>query len=168
MKKMKKIALIVSILLNLVLITYRYLETRHLANVYSNLSFALQGDLVQLATAIEEQNNNNWPSANRVLEKIEDVNESIGYLMVTGKDTGIITKSQEDDLWKLSNFFVKYATSSDFSNPTLGSDRREKLKDLGDALQSVGWGPGAGYGGDWDSFSAKVGALINERQPAEG
>lgn len=161
---MKKIAIIVSILLNLVLITYGYLESRHLANVYSNLSFGLQGDLVQLATAIEEQNNNNWQSADRVFEKIEDVNESIGYLMVTGKNTGIITKSQEDDLWKLSNLFLKYATSSDFSNPTMDSDRMKELKDLGETLQSVGWGKGAGYGGDWDSFSAKVSVLINQRQ----
>lgn len=161
-EKIKKIIFIISILFNIVLITYVYLKANHLTNVYSNLSFGVQGNLVQLESAIEYQNSNNWKSTDVVIEKIEDVKESIDYLLITGKDAGVITKSQEDDLRKLSGFFLKYPTYTGFPNTKLDSNNINELKDLGMNLKSAGWETNLGYSGDWDSFSMKISALIKK------
>ncbi|MFC3801151.1 hypothetical protein [Cohnella sp. GCM10012308] len=156
----KKIIFICSILLNLVLITYLYLKSNHLTNVYSNLSSGLQGDLVQLENAIELQNNANWKEPDKVIEKIEDVNESIIYLLQTGKDTGLINKTQEEDLRRLSIYFLRYPAYPNSSSTELKSDIIKRLMTLGADLKAAGWEMNSGYGGDWDSFSRKVRLLV--------
>ncbi|MFD2333611.1 hypothetical protein ACFSR7_30495 [Cohnella sp. GCM10020058] len=156
----KKLIIICSILLNLILITYLYLKANLLTNVYSNLSFSLQNDLVQLENAIELQNNVDWKETDKVIEKIEDVNESITYLLATGKNTGLVTKSQEEDMHKLSTYFLKYYTYQDSSNTELNGDAINQLMTLGEDLKAAGWKMNTGYSGDWDSFSKKISALI--------
>ncbi|MGO4106350.1 hypothetical protein [Paenibacillus sp. YAF4_2] len=156
----KNLIIIISILLNLALTTYVYLKVNHLTDVYSNLSIGLQSDLVQLESAIEYQNENNWKEADNIIEKIEDVKESINYLLVTGKDTGLITKTQESDLWKLSSYFLNYPTYTGSSNIKLDSNNINELKELGDDLKSAGWEMNKGYSGDWESLSMKISTLI--------
>ena len=158
--KLKASVIIFSILLNIVLITYIYLKVNHLTNAYSNLSFGLQGDLVQLESAIDYQIKNNWKEENTVIEKIEDISESINYLMVTGKDSGLITKSQENDLWKLYRYFSNYPTYTGFPNTKLDNNKINELKELREDLRSAGWGMNLGYSSDWKSFSMKINALI--------
>jgi len=160
MKHLKKI-IILSILINLIIVTYIVLKTNHLKSSYSNLSFELQNDLVQLESSIDYQIKNNWKEENTVIEKIEDVRESINYLMVTGKDLRIMSKSQESDLWKLYNFLSKFPTYSGYPNTKLDLNKINELILLGDNLQSAGWGMNIGYSSDWKSFSIKINTLIN-------
>jgi hypothetical protein len=160
--KFKNSIIIFSIILNIVLITYVLLKINHLNNAYSNLSFALQGDLVQLESAINYQIKNNWKDENTVIEKIEDINESINNLMVTGKDSGIITKTQENDLWKLFSFFSNYPTYTGFPNTKLDKNKINKLVELKEDLRPAGWGMNLGYNSDWESFSKKINTLIKE------
>jgi len=158
--KTKKIIIVLSVLLNIVLITYLFLKENHLTSVYSNLSFGLQGDLVQLESAIDYQIKNNWSEENTVLEKIEDIQESINYLMVTGKDSGIISRKQEEDLWKLHRYFSKFPTYSGFPNTNLDNKSINDLIMLKDDLRAAGWGMNLGYSSDWNSFSEKINNLI--------
>jgi hypothetical protein len=149
-----------SVLVNIVLFTYVYLKGNQINNAYFNLSFGLQGDLVQLESTLDYQIKNNWKDENTVLEKIEDIREGINYLMITGKDSGIISKNQEDDLWKLYRYFSKYPTYTGFPNTELKINQIEELTELRDDLRSAGWGMNLGYHGDWTSFSKKLNALI--------
>ncbi|QMV40063.1 hypothetical protein [Cohnella cholangitidis] len=160
MKHIKKI-IIPSILINLIMVTYIVMKTNHLKSSYSNLSFELQNDLVQLESSIDYQIKNNWNEENTVIEKIEDVRESINYLMVTGKDLGIMSKSQENDLWKLNNIFSKFPTYSGFPNSKLDQNNINELILLGNNLKSAGWGMNIGYSSDWKSFTTKINALNN-------
>lgn len=160
MKKIKKILVICSVLLNIVLVTYGALKINHISGVYSNLSFGLQSDLVQLETNIDYQIKNNWREEDTVIEKVEDIRESIHYLMITGKDLGIITKAQEKDLWKLIRYFSNYPTYSGYPNTKLDDTTKNSLIELKADLRSSGWGMNLGYGGDWNSFSKKLNTLI--------
>ncbi|MGG4482320.1 hypothetical protein [Paenibacillus illinoisensis] len=159
--KTKNIIIGVSIVINCVLITYVFWKESHLREIYSGLSFGLQGDLVQLESTITYQMNNKWNDENTVLEKIEDVTEGIHQLMVTGKNTGMITNSQENDLWTLYKYFAKFPTFTGFPNTKLDKDGINELTQLGDDLRSAGWGTNVGYSGDWESFSMKVKDLTN-------
>ncbi|MCM3206257.1 hypothetical protein [Paenibacillus illinoisensis] len=159
--KTKNIIIGVSIVINCVLITYVFWKESHLREIYSGLSFGLQGDLVQLESTITYQMNNKWNDENTVLEKIEDVTEGIHQLMVTGKNTGMITNSQENDLWTLYKYFAKFPTFTGFPNTKLDKDGINELTQLGDDLRSAGWGTNVGYSGDWESFSIKVKDLTN-------
>lgn len=158
--KSRNIIIIISVLVNVVLFTYVYLKVNHLKNAYSNISFGLQGDLVQLENAIDYEIKNNWKEENTVIEKIEDIREGINYLMVTGKDSGIITKTQENDLWKLYRYFLNYPTYTGFPNTKLDNNKIKELIELRDDLRSAGWGMNLGYHSDWNSFSMKINALI--------
>ncbi|WP_143069338.1 hypothetical protein [Paenibacillus sp. OV219] len=158
--KYKKGIIIVSVLVNIILFTYVYLNVKHIKDAYSHLSFGLQGDLVQLESTIDYQIKNNWQEANMVLEKIEDIREDINYLMVTGKDSGLMSKSQENDLWNLYRYFSKYPTYTGYPNTNLNNNQKEELTKLKDDLRAVGWGMNLGYHGDWDSFSMRIDALI--------
>lgn len=160
MKHLKKI-IIFSILINLIMVSYIFLKTNHLKSSYSNLSFELQNDLVQLESSIDYQIKNNWQEESTVIEKIEDVIESINYLMVTGNDLGIMSKSQENDLWELNNLLSKFPTYSGFPNSKLDQSNINELILLGENLKSAGWGMNIGYSSDWKSFSKKINALIN-------
>ena len=120
--KTKNIIIVVSIVINCVLIMYVFWKESHLREIYSGLSSGLQGDLVQLEITITYQMNNKWNDENTVLEKIEDVTEGIHQLMVTGKNTGMITKSQENDLWTLYKYFANFPTFTGFPNTKLDKD----------------------------------------------
>ncbi|NUU77623.1 hypothetical protein [Paenibacillus xylanilyticus] len=159
--KTKNIMIVISILFNVVLFTYIYWRESHLKEMYSNLSFGLQGDLVQLESTIEYQNNNKWNDENVVLEKIEDVREGIHQLMVTGINVGMITKSQENDLWTLYRYFANFPTYTGFPNTKLENNDINKLIRLRDDLRSAGWGTNLGYSSDWASFSMKIEDLTN-------
>lgn len=159
--KTKNIIIAVSIVINCVLIMYVFWKESHLREIYSGLSFGLQGDLVQLESTITYQMNNKWNDENTVLEKIEDVTEGIHQLMVTGKNTGMITNSQENDLWTMYKYFAKFPTYTGFPNTKLDNDGINELIRLGDDLRSAGWGTNVGYSGDWESFSMKVKGLTN-------
>lgn len=159
--KTKNIIIVVSIVINCFLITYVFWKESHLREIYSGLSFGLQGDLVQLENTITYQMNNKWHDENTVLEKIEDVTEGINQLMVTGKNAGIITKSQENDLWTLYRYFANFPTFTGFPNTTLDNGEINMLIQLGDDLRSAGWGANVGYSSDWESFSMKVKDLTN-------
>ncbi|MFC5405768.1 hypothetical protein [Cohnella soli] len=160
--KMKrfKIIFLLSIMINVIMVTYFVLKTNHLKSSYSNLCFELQNELVQLGSSIDYQIKNNWKEENTVIEKIEDVRESINYLMITGNDMGIMSKSQENDLWKLHNFISKFPIYSGFPNTKLDQNSINELIHLGEKLKSVGWGMNIGYSSDWNSFSTKVNTLI--------
>ncbi|GAB1156245.1 hypothetical protein YWY31_22700 [Paenibacillus illinoisensis] len=138
--KTKNIIIGVSIVINCALITYVFWKESHLREIYSGLSFGLQGDLVQLESTITYQMNNKWNDENTVLEKIEDVTEGIHQLMITGKNTGMITNSQENDLWTLYKYFAKFPTFTGFPNTKLDKDGINELTQLGDDLRSAGWG----------------------------
>ncbi|WP_416294525.1 hypothetical protein ACM7Q1_27030 [Paenibacillus illinoisensis] len=159
--KTKNIIIGVSIVINCVLITYVFWKESHLREIYSGLSFGLQGDLVQLESTITYQMNNKWNDENTVLEKIEDVTEGIHQLMVTGKNTGMITNSQENDLWTLYEYFANFPKFTGFPNTKLDNDGINELIQLGEDLRSAGWGTNVGYSGDWESFSMKVKDLTN-------
>ncbi|MBY0217125.1 hypothetical protein [Paenibacillus illinoisensis] len=159
--KTKNIIIVVSIVINCVLIMYVFWKESHLREIYSGLSFGLQGDLVQLESTITYQMNNKWNDENTVLEKIEDVTEGINQLMVTGKNAGIITNSQENDLWTLYKYFANFPTFTGFPNTKLDKDGINELIQLGDDLRSAGWGTNVGYSGDWESFTMKVKDLTN-------
>lgn len=159
--KTKNIIIGVSIVINCVLIMYVFWKESHLREIYSGLSFGLQGDLVQLESTITYQMHNKWNDENTVLEKIEDVTEGIHQLMVTGKNTGMITNSQENDLWTLYKYFANFPTFTGFPNTKLDKDGINELIQLGDDLRSAGWGTNVGYSGDWESFSMKVKDLTN-------
>lgn len=159
--KIKKIAIIVSIALSALLIVYFYLKENHITDAYANLSFTLQSDIVQLEGAIDYQIKNNWQDQNNVIEKVEDVRESINYLMITGKHLGIISKSQEEDLWKLERFFVKYPVYTGFPDTELNDQQISQLVELKNKLRNVGWGMNIGYHGDWKSFSEKIALLLD-------
>lgn len=157
--KYKNIIIIISVLINIILLTYGGLKLNQLKNAFSNMS--LQVDLVQLESAIDYQVKNNWKEENTVLEKIEDIREGINYLMTTGENTGIISKGQENDLWKLYRYFSKYPDYTGFPNTKLNNNQKNELKELGDDLRSSGWGMNLGYSGDWKSFSNSINQLIN-------
>lgn len=159
--KTKNIIIVVSIVINCVLIMYVFWKESHLREIYSGLSFGLQGDLVQLESTITYQMNNKWNDENTVLEKIEDVTEGINQLMVTGKNAGIITNSQENDLWTLYKYFANFPAFTGFPNTKLDNDGINELIQLGEDLRSAGWGTNVGYSGDWESFSMKVKDLTN-------
>lgn len=159
--KTKNIIIVVSIVINCILITYVFWRESHLREIYSGLSFGLQSDLVQLESTINYQMNNKWNDENTVLEKIEDVTEGINQLMVTGKNAGMITESQENDLWTLYKYFAKFPTFTGFPNTKLDNDGINELIQLGNDLRSAGWGTNIGYSSDWGSFSMKVKDLTN-------
>lgn len=159
--KTKNIIIVVSIVFNIILITYVFWRENHLREIHSGLSFGLQGDLVQLESTIDYQMNNKWNDENMVLEKIEDITEGINQLMVTGKDAGMITKSQENDLWTLYRYFANFPTFTGFPNTKLDNDGINELIELGDDLRSAGWGTNLGYSSDWESFSMKIKDLTN-------
>jgi hypothetical protein len=157
---MKKSIITISILLNIVLISYLFLRENHFRSVYSNSSLSLQGDLVQLEGNIEYQIKNDWENADSVIEKLEDVREGISNLMILGKDLGFLTKSQENDLWSLDRFISSYPIYSGYPNTKLEDNQKEELIQLQEDLKSVGWGMNMGYSSDWKSFSNKVNELI--------
>ncbi|MFS0871974.1 hypothetical protein [Paenibacillus xylanilyticus] len=159
--KTKNIIIVISVLFNIVLITFVFWKESHQQEMYSNLSFGLQNDLVQLESAIDYQNNNKWNDDNLVLEKIEDVREGINQLMVTGKNAGMITKSQENDLWTLYRYFAGFPTYTGFPNTKLENNEINELIRLRDDLRSAGWGMNLGYSSDWASFSMKIEDLTN-------
>lgn len=159
--KTKNIIIVVSIVFNIALITYVFWKESHLREIYSGLTFGLQGDLVQLESTIDYQVDNKWNDENTVLEKIEDVTEGINQLMVTGKNAGMITESQENDLWTLYKYFAKFPTFTGFPNTNLDNDGINELIQLGDDLRSAGWGTNIGYSSDWESFSMKIKELTN-------
>lgn len=158
--KIKKMAIIISVIASVLLVAYFYLKINHAADAYANLTTALQSDIVQLEGAIDYQIENNWHDQNNVIEKIEDVRESINYLMVTGKNLGIISQRQEEDLWKLERFFVKYPTYTGFPNMELSEQEIKQLIELKDKLRYAGWGMNIGYGSDWSSLSQKTALLL--------
>jgi uncharacterized protein YfkK (UPF0435 family) len=158
--KFKNSIIVISVLVNIVLVTYIYITANHLKDAYSNLSFGLQGDLVQLESTIEYQIKNDWKEELTVIEKIEDIRESINYLMVTGIDSEIITNAQENDLWKIYRYFSSYPTYTGFPNTKLDNNKIKELIELRDDLRSTGWGMNLGYSSDWKSFSMKINALI--------
>lgn len=158
--RIKKLLIVLSVLLNISLITYLVLKEDHLTSAYSNLSFGLQGDLVQLEGAIDYQIQNNWSGDDTVVEKIEDIRESIQELMVTGKDFGVISRKQEEDLWDLHRFFAKYPTYTGYPNTKLDHKGIEDLVQLKDDLRAAGWGMNLGYSSDWNSFSEKIKLLV--------
>lgn len=157
--RIKKLLIVLSVFLNIGLITFLVLKEDHLTNAYSNLSFGLQGDLVQLEGAIDYQIQNNWSEGDTVIEKIEDIRESIQDLMVTGKDFGVISRKQEEDLWDLHRFFSKFPTYSGYPNTNLDHKSIEDLVQLKDDLRAAGWGMNLGYSSDWVSFSEKINDL---------
>lgn len=159
--KNKNIIIVVSIVINCILITYVFWRESHLREIYSGLSFGLQSDLVQLESTIDYQMNNKWDDENMVLEKVEDVTEGINQLMVTGKNAGMITESQENDLWTLYGYFAKFPTFTGFPNTKLDNDGISKLIQLRNDLRSAGWGTNVGYSSDWESFSMKLINLTN-------
>jgi hypothetical protein len=136
------------------------LKINQFEDTLSRLTLYLQGDLIQLESAIDYQNKNNWKEDNVVLEKIEDVKESINYVMVTGKDSDTITKQQEQDLWTLYNFLKKYPDYTGFPNTQLSETDRSKLVELGLKLRTAGWGMNMSYNGRWDSFSKALRTLV--------
>jgi hypothetical protein len=158
MKKYKRI-IIISIIINISLVSYLLLNRNHLNNVYSNLSLRLQGDLVQLEGAIDYQIKNDWKEVDTVIEKLEDIREGINFLMVTGKDLGLITKSQENDLWRLYRYFSNFPTYSGYPNTKIDNSDKEKLIMLHEDLRSAGWGMNLGYSSDWGSFRNKINEL---------
>ncbi len=157
--KSRKI-LIVSIVINIILLTIIMLKINQFEDTLSRLTLYLQSDLIQLESAIDYQNKNNWKEDNVVLEKIEDVKESINYVMVTGKDSDTITKQQEQDLWTLYNFLKKYPDYNGFPNTQLSETDRSKLVELGLKLRTAGWGMNMSYNGGWESFSKALRTLV--------
>lgn len=158
--KIKSVVIVISIILNIMLISYVYLKQNHLTGAYSNLSFELQHDLIQLESAINYQMDNNWNDENSVIEKIEDVRENISFLMSTGKDLGVISKSQEKDLWNLYKYFIDYPMYSGYPNTMLTNEEVNELIALQKHLRSAGWGMNIGYSSDWESFSKKIDSLL--------
>jgi len=149
------------LLIIILLISYMIMKENHLKGVYSNQSFRLQSDLVQLEGSIDYQIKNGWNNVDSVIEKIEDIREVINHLMVLGKDLGLITSQQEDDLWKLYKYFSNYPTYSGYPNTELDNKEIDKLIQLQENLRSAGWGMNIGYSSDWTSFSEKIDELID-------
>ena len=79
--------------------------------------------------------------------------------MVTGKDFGVISRKQEEDLWDLHRFFSKFPTYSGYPNTNLDHKSIEDLVQLKDDLRAAGWGMNLGYSSDWVSFSEKINDL---------
>jgi hypothetical protein len=159
--KRKNWFLALSIVINIVLIGYMYLKGSQLNNAYSQSTSRLQSDLVQLEGAIGYQIENDWQEGHTVIEKIEDVRESINEAMVTGKNIGLLSKAHENDLWQLYTYFSKYPTYTGFPNTNLDNTEINELVELRDDLRSAGWGLNIGYSSDWDSLSEKILALID-------
>ncbi|WP_058302155.1 hypothetical protein [Gorillibacterium timonense] len=155
-----RIFTVISVALNVLLITYVFLKADRLADFYSNSTLEVQNNLVQLESALDYQMKNKWEDENHVVEKIEDVRESIHNLMVTGKDLGVISKNQEDDLWNLYWYFTNYPTYTGFPDQKVTDKEVNELIDLRDHLRSAGWGANISYSSDWESFSEKIGTLL--------
>lgn len=158
--KYKNIVLLISILTNIILITYINMRNNQIDDTLSSLTFNIQSDLVQLEGAIDYQVTNKWKDGNFVIEKIEDVMEGINYIMRTGKDSGSITKQQEQELWSLHRFLSHYPGYTGFPNTLLNSNQRRELEELGNKLKTAGWGMNIGYSGGWESFSESLKILI--------
>jgi hypothetical protein len=80
--------------------------------------------------------------------------------MTTGKDSGSITQQQEQELWSLYRFLLKYPAYSGFPNTLLNINQRNELEELGIKLKTAGWGMNIGYSGGWDSFSKSLHILV--------
>lgn len=158
--KIKNTVLILSIAINVLFVAYLYLKANHITGVYSSLSSAVQTDLVQLEGAIEYQMANEWKEEYYVIEKLDDVIESIHSLFRTGKDMGVISKSQEDDLWKLYRYLLAYPQHSGFPNNQLTDQEINELIQLKDNLNAAGWEMNKGFVGSWESFSDKINVLV--------
>lgn len=159
--KNRKSIFIFFIFIIILLISYMILKENHSKDVYSNQSFGLQNDLVQLEGSIDYQIKNGWNDVDSVIEKIEDIREDINRLMVLGKDLGLITSQQEDDLWNLDKYFSNYPTYSGYPNTILDNNEIDKLTQLQEDLRSAGWGMNIGYSSGWTSFSKKIDELID-------
>lgn len=155
-----KISLILSIIINIILAVYINFNNNQMEDTLSRLTFVIQRNLVELESSIDYQIQNNWIDENLVLEKIEDVRESINTIMVTGRDSGVITTEQEQDLWNLYNFLRKYPEYTGFPNTVLNNNQRNEIKELRGKLRTAGWGMNISYRGSWESFRKSIKILL--------
>ncbi|MBP1989567.1 hypothetical protein [Paenibacillus eucommiae] len=157
-----KIIIAFSCFLNVILITNWIMTNNRIDDTISRQAFKIHRDLVELESSITYQSDHNWKEENLVLEKIEDVQEDINSLKTIGKDIGRLSRKQEEDLWNLYNYLLKFPEYSGFPNKTLSTDERKLLEKLSKDLRQVGWGMNIGYSGGWESFSEKLNNLLRQ------
>jgi hypothetical protein len=143
--KIIKISLILSIIINIGLLLYLHDKNNRMKDTLSRLTVGIQSDLVQLENSIDYEIKNNWIDDNRVLEKIEDVRESINSVWVTAKYSGVITTELEQDLLNLSNFLSRYPEYTGFPTTDLSNDQKRDIKELRNKLRRAGWGMNLSY-----------------------
>ncbi|WP_141709339.1 hypothetical protein [Desulfuribacillus stibiiarsenatis] len=109
------------------------------------------------------QIDNNWFNPNSVIEKVEDVVESIYITQeVTGK-LHALSSEDEEVLHKLADYFGRYPKYSGFPNNSIDENDIEMFVELRKNLRAIGWGMNLNYSSDWNELTEKANNLINSR-----
>ncbi|MHA6484099.1 hypothetical protein ACX1C1_19580 [Paenibacillus sp. strain BS8-2] len=161
MKTLKTI-LTISILLNIVSITYFFLKNNEINETISNQSFIIQGKLIELEDLISYQEEHQWTDPNSVVEHYDDIQTVINSLIEIKDAIGGLSKKQELELLDLRNLILKYPHYLGYPNINLTPNDIKSLEKLGENLREVGWEMNVGYSGGWESFSYKLTELLKQ------
>jgi len=164
---MKKTVLLsagfVAIVLTVLLLTI-YHKDQASREVKSDLGFRLiSNDLIQLEGAIMFQMDNGWFDPNNVIEKVEDVKESIHITMNVAGTLNELSSEDEAVLTRLADYFERFPDYSGFPNHRLDQRELQRFEQLRRKLREAGWGMKIGYSSDWDELIEKANKLMNSR-----
>ncbi|WP_159888757.1 hypothetical protein [Paenibacillus puerhi] len=163
MKKLKLMGIGVLALLIITLIFHNFYKDKS-QEIKSKMGFQLiANDIIQLEGAIMFQIENNWSDPNNVLEKIEDVIESIYITQEVTSKLNILADKDKEVFSRLSSFFEGFPKYSGFPNNKINDKEIQMFEELREDLRVVGWGMNISYSSDWNEFTEKVNKLMDSR-----
>lgn len=137
------------------------MDTESHEEMVSHMGFYLiSGDIIQLEGAIMFQMDHQWSEPNSVVEKVEDVIESIGHTILLAKSLGELSEEDEAVLVRLSDHFEKMPEYSGFPQHELNAAEKTMFEELRAKLRNVGWGMNISYSGKWDEVIQKANHLM--------
>lgn len=122
----------------------------------------VQNNLVELEGLIENQIDDNWSEPNLVTTELGDVLNGIWLGMTTGKQLGMLSKSDNDILVHLYSKLIQYPNDELYRFVDLTEEDKKNFEELRETLREVGFGLNISISGDIDSFLKQVEEL-NEK-----
>lgn len=163
MSKKKKVLFRISISLNIFLIAIVACGIIKMNFVKEQvLVTEVQNNLVELEGLIENQIDDNWSEPNLVTTELGDVLNGIWLGMTTGKQLGMLSKSDNDILVHLYSKLIQYPNDELYRFVDLTEEDKKNFEELRETLREVGFGLNISISGDIDSF-LKQAEELNEK-----
>lgn len=157
------ILLLISIVVNLLFISYIFIQNARNEKVMNQYYSFIQQDLVHLDAAITFQISTNWENENFVILKIYEVKKNISQALHIGTNLKVLTEHQKGLLNRIYEFFDNIDKHTGYPQQYYTDEEKGELIKLHERLVKAELSiENNSYSNRWGEFEDKLLIILND------